>query len=68
MREGTVKMISGRGQPLAHEESEAGKYAPLMLFECRGYEPVGFVFGGGWKVESVSLCSSSSPQDALYIR
>ncbi|XVE97639.1 hypothetical protein REPUB_Repub03eG0036100 [Reevesia pubescens] len=53
MREGTVTMIPGRGQPLTQAESEEGKYAPLMLFESRGYEPVGFIFGGGWKVESL---------------
>ncbi|XVE53922.1 hypothetical protein DITRI_Ditri03aG0040700 [Diplodiscus trichospermus] len=52
-REGTVTMISGRGRPLTQEDSEEGKFAPLMLFDCRGYEPVGFVFGGGWKVESL---------------
>ncbi|XVE70963.1 hypothetical protein DITRI_Ditri10aG0111800 [Diplodiscus trichospermus] len=53
LRIGTVTMISGRGIPLTQEESEAGQYAPLMLFECSGYEPVGFVFAGGWKVESL---------------
>ncbi|XP_039019430.1 CXXC motif containing zinc binding protein-like [Hibiscus syriacus] len=52
-RDGTVTMISGRGKPLTQEESEAGKYAPLMLFECRGYEPVDYLFGDGWKVESL---------------
>ncbi|GMI92577.1 hypothetical protein like AT4G32930 [Hibiscus trionum] len=49
----TVTMISGQGKPLIQEESEAGKYAPLMVFECWGYEPVDYVFGGWWKVESV---------------
>ncbi|KAF7817404.1 UPF0587 protein [Senna tora] len=52
-REGTVTMIPGRGKPLTQESSQSGKYAPLMLFDCRGYEPVDFVFGGGWKVESL---------------
>lgn len=59
MREGTVTMIPGKGRPLTQEDCEGGKFAPLMLFDCRGYEPVGFVFGSGWKVESVSFCSSS---------
>ncbi|XP_047338187.1 CXXC motif containing zinc binding protein [Impatiens glandulifera] len=52
-REGTVTMIPGRGSPLTLELSESGKSAPLMLFDCRGAEPVGFLFGEGWKVESV---------------
>ncbi|KAA8521305.1 hypothetical protein F0562_011949 [Nyssa sinensis] len=52
-REGTVTMISGKGRPLTQEISQAGKYAPLMLFECRGYEPVDFSFGNGWKVQSL---------------
>ncbi|KAK6912787.1 CXXC motif containing zinc binding protein, eukaryotic [Dillenia turbinata] len=52
-RDGTVSMIGGRGRPLTQEHSEAGMYTPLMLFDCRGFEPVDFVFGGGWKVESV---------------
>lgn len=55
-REGTVSMITGRGRPLTHEISQSGNYVPLMLFDCRGYEPVEFAFGSGWKVESVSLC------------
>ncbi|MBA0568266.1 hypothetical protein Golax_003538 [Gossypium laxum] len=53
MREGTVTMIPGKGRPLTQEDCEGGKFAPLMLFDCRGYEPVGFVFGVGWKVESL---------------
>ncbi|XP_031250287.1 CXXC motif containing zinc binding protein-like [Pistacia vera] len=53
-REGTVTMISGRGKPLTQEDSESGKYCPMMLFDCRGYEPVDYIFGGGWKVESIA--------------
>ncbi|KAG5532963.1 hypothetical protein RHGRI_027269 [Rhododendron griersonianum] len=52
-REGTVLMVTGRGRPLAHALSQSGQYAPLMLFDCRGYEPVEFAFGSGWKVESM---------------
>ncbi|XP_028796071.1 CXXC motif containing zinc binding protein [Neltuma alba] len=52
-RDGTVTMIPGRGKPLTQEMSESGNYAPLMLFDCRGYEPVDFIFSGGWKVESL---------------
>ncbi|KAL3650770.1 hypothetical protein CASFOL_007173 [Castilleja foliolosa] len=48
-RDGTVTMITGRGRPLTQEEAETGKYAPLMFFDCRGYEPVDFAFGSGWK-------------------
>lgn len=47
-------MITGRGRPLTHEDSEAKKSAPLMLFECRGYEPLDFVFRGEWQAVSVS--------------
>lgn len=47
-------MITGHGRPLTHADSEAGKSAPLMLFECRGFEPLDYVFRGEWKAESVS--------------
>lgn len=47
-------MITGRGRPLTQADAETGTYAPLMLFDCRGYEPVDFVFAVGWKAESVS--------------
>lgn len=47
-------MISGKGSALTQELSELGKYAPIMQFDCRGYEPVEFVFGTGWEAESVS--------------
>ncbi|KAF3447501.1 hypothetical protein FNV43_RR12687 [Rhamnella rubrinervis] len=51
-RDGTVTMVPGRGRPLSQETSQSGKFSPLMLFDCRGYEPVGYVFCGGWKVVS----------------
>ncbi|KAL6533982.1 hypothetical protein OROHE_013815 [Orobanche hederae] len=51
-RDGTVTMFPGHGRPLTLAESENRKYAPLMLFDCRGYEPVDFVFGSGWKAVS----------------
>lgn len=53
-REGTVTMIPGRGKPLTQEAAQSGGFSPLMLFNCRGYEPVDFVFGVGWKVESLA--------------
>ncbi|CAN1219173.1 CXXC motif containing zinc binding protein [Linum perenne] len=56
-REGNVSMIPGKGKPLTQESSEAGKYVPLMMFDCRGYEPEGFLFGSGWIAQSVSSCS-----------
>ncbi|KAL7164533.1 hypothetical protein ACSBR2_040438 [Camellia fascicularis] len=52
-RDGTVTMITGRGRPLTQETSQSGNHTPLMLFDCRGYEPVEFLFGSGWKVESL---------------
>ncbi|GFZ17202.1 hypothetical protein Acr_26g0004720 [Actinidia rufa] len=51
--EGNITMIAGRGRPLTQEISQAGKYAPLMVFDCRGFVPVEFSFGSGWKVESI---------------
>ena len=48
-------MVPGRGRPLTHEDSESGKFSPLMQFDCRGYEPVDFVFADGWKAVSVSF-------------
>lgn len=54
-------MIPGRGKPLTQEAAQSGGFSPLMLFDCRGYEPVDFVFGVGWKVESVSFYSCPFP-------
>ncbi|PNX79542.1 hypothetical protein L195_g035528 [Trifolium pratense] len=48
-------MIPGRGKPLTNETSESGKFSPLMLFDCRGYEPIDFIFSTGWKVESLDV-------------
>ncbi|KDP34130.1 hypothetical protein JCGZ_07701 [Jatropha curcas] len=53
-RDGTILMVPGKGKPLTPEISEKGEYAPLMMFDCRGYEPEGFVFGDGWKAESTA--------------
>lgn len=51
-------MMPGHGKPLTQQMCEERKFSPLMMFECRGYEPVDYVFAGGWKVESVSFSSS----------
>ncbi|KAM3330731.1 hypothetical protein ACQJBY_027084 [Aegilops geniculata] len=52
-REGSVVMIPGQGTPLTAEQSQKGETTCLMVFECRGYEPIEFAFGNGWKAESV---------------
>ncbi|GKV48735.1 hypothetical protein SLEP1_g55534 [Rubroshorea leprosula] len=52
-REGTITMIPGSGYPLTQRLSQAGHDSAVMVFDCRGYEPVDFVFGGGWKAESL---------------
>ncbi|MQL84218.1 hypothetical protein Taro_016731 [Colocasia esculenta] len=51
-REGSVLMIPGHGKPLTLQLSEAQLPTPLMVFECRGFEPVEFVFGDGWTAQS----------------
>uniref|UniRef100_A0A3B6GR48 Uncharacterized protein n=1 Tax=Triticum aestivum TaxID=4565 RepID=A0A3B6GR48_WHEAT len=52
-REGSVVVIPGQGTPLTAEQSQKGEMTCLMVFECRGYEPIEFAFGNGWKAESV---------------
>lgn len=52
-REGTITMIEGRGHPLTQAHAQRQVSAPLMLFDCRGFEPLDFVFGAGWKAESM---------------
>lgn len=52
-REGTVTMITGRGRPLTQIQSQFGHFSPLMVFDCRGVEPLDFSFGSGWQVESI---------------
>lgn len=54
-RDGTITMIQGSGRPLTGDDCEAGKYAPLMSFDCRGLEPFEYSFGGDqWKVETTA--------------
>ncbi|KAM1834425.1 hypothetical protein ACFX13_016894 [Malus domestica] len=75
-RDGMIMMHPGRGKPLTQETSEARQFAPLMMFECRGYEPVDYVFGGGWKAKSKShknqtfsnLLRPPSPKPASLFR
>ncbi|KAI3692600.1 hypothetical protein L6452_32420 [Arctium lappa] len=52
-RVGTMTMIPGQGIPLTNLSSENGDYAPLMVFDCRGFEPLDFAFGRGWKAETI---------------
>lgn len=53
-REGSVSMVEGKGRPYTLEDSETGKYAPIMCFDCRGIEPWEFSFRNGWAAEGVS--------------
>lgn len=54
-REGNITMVPGASRPLTGEDCEEGKYTPLMVFDCRGLEPIDFSFiGPQWKVETES--------------
>ncbi|OAY75371.1 UPF0587 protein C1orf1 [Ananas comosus] len=53
-RDGTIQMVPGHGRPLTPGQSQSGATAGLMVFDCRGFEPVEFSFGDGWKAESTS--------------
>lgn len=48
-------MITGKGRALTQMDSESEKYAPIMHFDCRGFEPFEFAFGSGWQAESVNF-------------
>ncbi|KAI5647976.1 hypothetical protein M9H77_33981 [Catharanthus roseus] len=52
-REGNITMITGKGRPLTQADSESERYAPVMQFDCRGFEPTDFVFGSNWQAESI---------------
>ncbi|KAK3024152.1 hypothetical protein RJ639_042836, partial [Escallonia herrerae] len=52
-REGTITMVPNCGHPLTEDLVEQGEFAPMMLFDCRGYEPFDFAFGSGWRAESL---------------
>ncbi|KAM7258403.1 hypothetical protein ACFE04_014144 [Oxalis oulophora] len=51
-REGTVTMVPGLGQPLTSFIIARGYAVSIMKFDCNGFEPLGFVFGDGWKAQS----------------
>ncbi|KAJ0986528.1 hypothetical protein J5N97_004931 [Dioscorea zingiberensis] len=53
-REGTIQMVPKHGEPLTLERSQKEEFAKLMVFDCRGFEPIEFSFGDGWVVESTS--------------
>lgn len=53
-RYGTVTMVTGNGHVLRSNNTRNGVYCPLMRFNFSGFTPMEFVFGSGWKVESVS--------------
>ncbi|XP_019175868.1 PREDICTED: UPF0587 protein C1orf123 homolog [Ipomoea nil] len=52
-RSGNLTMITGQGRPLTQEASQAGSFMPVMAFDCRGFEPLEFHFGGTWQAESI---------------
>ncbi|RAL37993.1 hypothetical protein DM860_000687 [Cuscuta australis] len=50
---GNLTMVTGHGHPLTQEASESGSFTPAMVFDCRGFEPLQFHFGGAWQAESI---------------
>uniref|UniRef100_A0A0D9V229 Uncharacterized protein n=1 Tax=Leersia perrieri TaxID=77586 RepID=A0A0D9V229_9ORYZ len=52
-REASIVMIPGQGTPLTIEQSQHGDRILLMVFDCRGCEPIDFAFGDGWRAESL---------------
>jgi Eukaryotic protein of unknown function (DUF866) len=50
-------MIPGHGKPLTDSQGQSGHYTRLMIFDCRGFEPIEFSFGDGWMAESVHIFS-----------
>uniref|UniRef100_A0A0D3EQ95 Uncharacterized protein n=1 Tax=Oryza barthii TaxID=65489 RepID=A0A0D3EQ95_9ORYZ len=52
-RDASIVMIPGQGTPLTIEQSQKGDRTCLMVFDCRGCEPIDFAFGNGWKAESL---------------
>ncbi|KAL3498561.1 hypothetical protein ACH5RR_041293 [Cinchona calisaya] len=53
LREGTVTMITGRGRPLTQIQSQFGHFTPLMVFDCKGFEPLDFSFSSDWEADSI---------------
>ncbi|KAM0938257.1 putative CXXC motif containing zinc binding protein [Dioscorea sansibarensis] len=53
-RDGTIQMVPKYGEPLTLDASQKEAFAKLMVFECRGFEPIDFIFGDGWVAESTS--------------
>ncbi|KAF3324577.1 hypothetical protein FCM35_KLT10734 [Carex littledalei] len=51
-RDGTIQMIPGQGKPLTDIQGQSDLYTRLMIFDCRGFEPVEFSFTDGWMAES----------------
>eukprot|EP00850_Spirogloea_muscicola_P008341 SM000044S15988 [mRNA] locus=s44:420753:421610:+ [translate_table: standard] len=50
-RTGTISILDGRGRPLTAEDSEAGRFVPVLGMDCRGIQPVQFIPGDGWEAK-----------------
>ncbi|CAN6721824.1 unnamed protein product [Malus baccata var. baccata] len=53
-RVGMILMHPGLGMPLTQAASDARQFAPVMIFDFRGFVPVDSVIVGGWRAESLS--------------
>lgn len=62
-----ILMHTGLGMPLTQAASDARQFAPVMIFDFRGFVPVDFVFVGGWRAESVSFSSSHATFNRITI-
>ncbi|EFJ29662.1 hypothetical protein SELMODRAFT_146445 [Selaginella moellendorffii] len=53
---GTISLVDGKNKPYTLEDSESGKFVPVMCFDCRGMEPVEFSCNSSslWEAEGLN--------------
>ncbi|KAL1834603.1 hypothetical protein DCAR_0104813 [Daucus carota subsp. sativus] len=53
-RVGSVTVTCDIREPLTEARSEFRNSVPLIQLDCKGLDPVEFVFGNGWKAKSIA--------------
>ncbi|KAG2483004.1 hypothetical protein HYH03_018085 [Edaphochlamys debaryana] len=51
-KEASVNVMEVKGVTRPYTAEDDGKFVPIIAFECRGLEPIGFHPEGGWNVVS----------------
>lgn len=62
-KSGSISILDGGVRRYTAEDSESGKFVPLIKLDCRGIEPLEFIPKDGWEAEGAETSTKFTDID-----